>query len=110
MNLTFDNGFVAICFGYPPNSVFKQSIYTGFEEINKKINNAEKIIHKYKQELDKFREFEPAKTNLKWIIDKRYSQKEIDEYFEIFINTVYFCIFVRINVLKYGFKIDTKVG
>lgn len=35
LNLIFDDGFVGLCFGYPPTSVFKQSIYTGFEEITK---------------------------------------------------------------------------
>ena len=30
LNLPLIDGFVGICFGYPPNSVFKQSIYTGF--------------------------------------------------------------------------------
>jgi len=88
MNLTIDNGYVAICFGYPPNSVFKQSIYTGFEEINKKVNNPEKIINKYKQELDNFGEFEPAKSNVKWIINKKYTQEKIDEYFVILNNII----------------------
>ena len=80
MNLTFDNGFVAVCFGYPPNSVFKQSIYTGFEEITKKVNNSDSVIEKYKQELDKIGGFKPTKSNLKWIINKKYSESEIDKF------------------------------
>jgi len=42
LNLPLIGGFVGICFGYPPNSVFKQSIYTGFEELRKKVPNSEK--------------------------------------------------------------------
>jgi len=53
LNLPFDNGFVALCFGYPPNSVFKQSLYTGFEEITKKTNNPEKLINIFKAELSR---------------------------------------------------------
>ena len=34
LNQTFNSGFVGLCFGYPPNSVYKQSLYTGFEEIS----------------------------------------------------------------------------
>jgi len=51
LNQTFDNGFVGLVFGYPPNSVYKQSLYTGFEEIGKKINNADSVINFYKSEL-----------------------------------------------------------
>ena len=43
LNKTFKNGFVGLCFGYPPSSVFKQSIYSGFEEINKKVNNSDSV-------------------------------------------------------------------
>jgi RecB family endonuclease NucS len=82
LNLPFENGFVALCFGYPPNSVFKQSIYSGFEEIAKKVNDSEKVISDYKNELKKLKNFENAKTNLKWVITKKYSETEIEKYIE----------------------------
>lgn len=83
LNHPFDNGFVALCFGYPPNSVFKQSLYTGFEEITKKINNPEKLISAFKSELNKLKYFENAKSNLKWVISKKYSETEVEKYIEI---------------------------
>ena len=83
LNFPFDSGFVALCFGYPPNSVFKQSIYTGFEEITKKINNSEKLISDFKLNLNNLKYFEEAKSNLKWLISKKYSEKEIEKYIEI---------------------------
>ena len=83
LNLPFDNGFVALCFGYPPNSVFKQSLYTGFEEITKKTNNPEKLINIFKTELSKLKYFENAKSNLKWVISKQYSDNEVENYIEI---------------------------
>lgn len=83
LNKTFTNGFVGLCFGYPPNSVYKQSIYSGFEEINKKINNAETVIDFYKSELEKFGKFEQAKSNLKWVINKEIKQAEIENYLDI---------------------------
>ncbi len=82
LNVPFENAFVALCFGYPPNSVFKQSIYSGFEEITKKVNNSEKVISIYKNDLRKLKNFENAKTNLKWVISKKYSEKDIDDYIE----------------------------
>jgi len=84
LNQTFDNGlFVALVFGYPPNSVFKQSLYTGFEEISKKINNADSVIEFYKTELEKFGKFEQAKSNLKWVINRNITTLEIENYLDI---------------------------
>lgn len=83
LNKTFENGFVGLCFGYPPSSVFKQSIYTGFEEIRKKINNADSVIEFYKTELEKRGKFEQAKSNLKWVINKEIKTPDIGNYLDI---------------------------
>jgi translation initiation factor 2 beta subunit (eIF-2beta)/eIF-5 len=83
LNKTFTNNFVGLCFGYPPNSVYKQSIYTGFEEIRKKVNNSDSIINYYESELEKFGRFEQAKSNLKWILNKEITIEEINKYLEI---------------------------
>lgn len=82
INLILNNGFVGLCFGYPPHSVFKQSIYTGFEEIRKKVNNSDSIIYFFKSELEKSGTFISAKSNLKWIIDKPIGN-ELNVFFEI---------------------------
>ena len=79
LNLSFENGFVGLCFGYPPTSVFKQSIYTGFEEITKKVNNPEKIISDFRTELKSQKNFEVAGKNLKWLITKK-SETEINNF------------------------------
>jgi len=79
LNLSFENGFVGLCFGYPPTSVFKQSIYTGFEEITKKVNNHEKIISDFRTELKSQKNFEVAGKNLKWLITKK-SETEINNF------------------------------
>jgi hypothetical protein len=83
LNKPFENGFVGLCFGYPPNSVYKQSIYSGFEEINKKVNNPDSVIDFYKTELEKFGKFEEAKSNLKWVLNKEIKTSDIDNYLEI---------------------------
>ncbi|MCD4681373.1 MAG: hypothetical protein K8S00_13390 [Bacteroidales bacterium] len=82
LNLPFENGFVGLCFAYPPTSVFKQSIYTGFEEITKKVNNSEKVISDFKTELKKHNRFENARTNMKWVISEGFSETEIDNFIE----------------------------
>jgi RecB family endonuclease NucS len=83
LNILFPNNFVGLCFGYPPNSVYKQSIYTGFEEIRKKVNNSERIIKYYETELKKFGYFESAKSNFKWLLNKEVTTNEINKYINI---------------------------
>lgn len=86
LNIGLNSGFVGILFAYPPDSVFKQSIYTGFEEISKKVNNFESIIKFYKISLENISYFVSAKSNLKWIIDKAYSEDETKEFLNILEN------------------------
>ena len=76
--MPFNDGFVGLLFGYPPVSVFKQSLYTGFEEIRKKVSNCDSIISSFRNELEKSGNFISAKSNLKWIIDKPINKIEID--------------------------------
>jgi len=83
LNLPLIGGFVGICFGYPPNSVFKQSIYTGFEELRKKIPNSEKIISFYKEQIDSMNCFIPAISNFKWIIDESYKENDMEKFLTI---------------------------
>ena len=83
INITINDGFVGLCFGYPPQSVFRQSIYTGFEEIRKKVNNSDSIIELYRTELEKTNKFISSKSNLKWIIDKPMDNRDIDYFLTI---------------------------
>ncbi|NIA09505.1 MAG: DUF91 domain-containing protein [Nitrospiraceae bacterium] len=83
LNVELDTGFVGLFFGYPPNSVFKQSIYTGFEEITKKVNNSDDIIEFYKERLENLGYFIKAKSNLKWVVDKSYAENEVKQFLGI---------------------------
>jgi len=83
LNVELGTDFVSLFFGYPPNSVFKQSIYTGFEEIIKKVNNPEDIIELYKERLENLGYFIKAKSNLKWMINKAYSKDEVKQFLGI---------------------------
>jgi hypothetical protein len=83
LNLPLIGGFVGLCFGYPPSSVFRQSIYTGFEEIRKKVPNYEKIIFFYKEQIGSINCFVPAKSNYKWIIDESYKESYMEKYLAI---------------------------
>lgn len=77
LNMFLNEKNIALLFGYPPKSVFKQSIYSGFEEIKKKIENSEMIIEYFKKELMNTGLFVNAQSNVKWIINKRISDSEV---------------------------------
>jgi len=83
LNIELNTGLVGLLFGYPPSSVYKQSIYTRFEEITKKVNNPEEIIEFYKERLENLGYFIKAKSNLKWVIDKVYSENEVKQFLDI---------------------------
>ncbi len=83
LNVKLDSGFVALFFGYPPSAVFKQSIYKGFEEITKKVNDSERVIEFYRGRLGDLGYFVNAKSNLKWLIDKPYSNEEVARFLEV---------------------------
>jgi len=83
LNVGIDNEHVTLLFGYPPMSVFKQSIYTGFEMITKKVNNPEKVVDFYKAQINNFGYFKDAGSISKWIINKSYPEGEINEFLNI---------------------------
>lgn len=83
LNLPMNTGFVGLFFGYPPGSVFKQSIYTGFEEIGKKVKNPDDIIGFYREQISRLGFFVNAKSNLKWVIDRPYTHEEVEAFLDI---------------------------
>jgi len=83
LNVGIDNELVTLLFGYPPNSAFKQSIYTGFEMITKKVNNSEEVVDFYKTQIKDFGYFKDAGSISKWIINKSYSEEEIKKFIDI---------------------------
>jgi len=88
LNVNINNENIALLFGYPPNSVFKQSIYTGFESILKKVNGSEDIVEYFKDELMKTDNFINAGINLKWIIDEKYGENIINNLLRIFSEVI----------------------
>ena len=83
LNYQNDANFVAVLFGYPPHCVWKQSIYTGYDEIDKKINEAGKINEYYRAEVKKLKVFQYAQKSEKWVINKKYPNEIINDYLRI---------------------------
>ena len=83
LNVELDTNFVSLFFGYPPDSVFKQSIYAGIELITKKVNNPEDIVEFLRERLKNLGYFIKAGSTLKWVIDKAYSENEVKQFLGI---------------------------
>ncbi|MCD6168503.1 MAG: hypothetical protein J7J33_04255, partial [Caldisericia bacterium] len=102
LNVDLEGNLVPLLFGYSPNSVFKQSIYTGNELILRKVNNGEEIVNMYVESLTKLGYFVKIKpkgeaVNLKWLINKEYSEEEINCFLKILQK-------VSIEIKEHGLK------
>jgi hypothetical protein len=81
LNVDKNGIHVAVCFGYPPNSVYKQSIYTalvGRGGLLSKLDIPEQTITALWQEAEAIGLFQQAGKELKCLIEKKLSLKEID--------------------------------
>ena len=81
MNVDKDGVHVAICYGYPPNAVFKQSIYTalvGRGGFLKKLDVSEADIQHLWSDAQDTGLFQSAGRELKVVIDRKLSIDEIE--------------------------------
>ncbi|VUT28278.1 MAG: hypothetical protein SYNGOMJ08_00847 [Candidatus Syntrophoarchaeum sp. GoM_oil] len=83
LNLKVDNDFVALLWGFHLESIRKQSIATRFDQIERKIKNADDVIEFYSNELENLSYFEKIKPNFRWMINKAYSDEEIERFIEV---------------------------
>jgi len=97
LNVGINNENVTLLFGYPPNSVFKQSIYTRNEIISKKVNNPKEVVDFYKTQIKSCGYFQDVGLNSKWMVDKLYSEEEINKFLNILEKVI---IKIKENGLK----------
>ncbi len=80
MNVNKNGVHVAICYGYPPKAVFKQSVYTaliGRGGFLSKLNVPESEIDQLWQEAQLTSLFQPAGRELKALINRELNSTEI---------------------------------
>lgn len=80
MNVDKNGVHVAICYGYPPKSVFKQSVYTalvGRGGFLSKLDVSESEMDRLWQETQSTDLFQPAGRELKVLIDRKLASNEI---------------------------------
>jgi hypothetical protein len=88
INVDLNGKHVAILFGFPPESVFKQSVYTAFREVRNNILYSEQIIDQYRQKLDQLGTFENAQREQKWLIKNDFDADKKERFFAILSSIV----------------------
>lgn len=82
MNVDKEGVHVAICYGYPPHSVYKQSIYTalvGQGGLLSKVDISEFEIGRLVAEAKKLGLFQDAGRELKSIVNRKYNDNKIEK-------------------------------
>jgi len=88
LNVPKNGDRIPILFGYPPQSVFKQSVYTGLEYISKKIASSQDIVDFFKKQLESTGNFVRGGANIKWVIGKSYSEEQVNTFLNILNDVV----------------------
>ncbi|MCY4412673.1 MAG: endonuclease NucS [Caldilineaceae bacterium] len=95
-----DSVRVPVCFAYPPNSVYKQSIYTAFGgagSITSKIAMPDEVISDTKAEALNTGLFKAAGQDVKCLIDRSLTDDEVKSLLNV-------CDSIASAIKKYGLK------
>ena len=90
-NISFNNDFIGLFFGYPTNCPYKQSIITGFKSIERKVKDSGEILNYYKREIKKLGVFNInvgyfGNQELKWVIDEGDNKIKVEKFIKIIKN------------------------
>jgi len=88
INADLNGKHVAVLFGFPPQSVFRQGVYTAFREIRNNLQDSEPIIEEYRQELVQLGTFEDAQSEQKWVINADVNTDKKERFFAILSSIV----------------------
>jgi hypothetical protein len=100
LNVDLDGSHVVVCFGYPPDSVFKQSIYTalmGHGGLTSKTSVPEAVVKSLWAEAESTGLFRRAGRELKCLIDHELSEQELT-------TLLSWCQKLAASVNEYGLK------
>lgn len=97
MNVDLNGTHVAFCYGYPPDCVFSQSVYTalvGHGGLLSKVDVADDVVGGLYASAQATGLFQPAGRELKCLIDRSFSDDEIDvlvSWYQSVIQTIEGC-------------------
>ena len=100
LNADLDGTDVAICFGYPPDSVYKQSIYTGLHSpggVEKKTETPDQAIETLRQQAEATGLFAVAGRDLRCRVTRMFTDAEVS-------SLLAWCESVEKAIQEYGQK------
>lgn len=100
MNVDIEGTHVAVCFGYPPSAVYKQSVYTsliGPGGVKRKTAVPDDVIDELQEAALKTGLFQKAGQDLKCPIDKEVSASQVDAHLA-------WCVKVEAAIKEKGLK------
>jgi hypothetical protein len=100
LNVNLNGNHVAFCYGYPPHSMFKQSVYTdlmGHGGMASKTAMPEDVRKSLWEEAGSTGLFRPAGRELKCLIDHKLSEQELT-------TMLSWCETVAASINEYGLK------
>jgi len=86
LNADIKGKHVTLCFGYPPGSVFKQSLYTAFAFIKKQVEGAEDLVKSFHDKFEKTGIFTTAGSEMKLVIQQKLAEKQIDDITKLLVD------------------------
>ncbi len=95
-----DDVRVPVCFAYPPNSVYKQSLYTAFGgagSIRSKVAMPDEVINDIKDKAQTTGMFMPAGQDVKCLIDRSFTNDEVNSLLNV-------CESIASAIQEYGLK------
>jgi len=77
LNVEVEGRRVALCYGYPPASVYGQSLYTAFSEVERNVADASDLTDAFRERLAETGLFSPAGRAMRWRIDSACDPEQI---------------------------------
>ena len=86
LNVDIKGKHVPLCYGFPPESVFKQSLYTAFADIKRKIEGGTDLITSFRDKFERTGVFVPAGSEVKIVIQQKLTEKQIGEITKLLVD------------------------
>ena len=86
LNVDVNGKHVVLCYGFPPKSMYKQSLYTDLTAIKRKIKDSADLVTSFRDKFKRTGIFIPAGSEMKLVIQQRMTEKQINEITELLLN------------------------
>jgi len=71
VNVDVEGMHVPLLYGYPPDSLYGQTVYTAMIDIRRKVEQPASTVEKYRERVAGLGPFQPAGNEMKWLVTGR---------------------------------------